>query len=290
MTDRFDATARPPRQFIPVGVAEWRRAWNKRLRPYLIGEEARGLYREIVEREDTQRFGDLALIGIGYVSGANDFFHLRPSQALRWEIPERFLHPSVRNGRVLPSSTLTTAIVERWKHNDDAVLLLHLPKTENLPRSVGRYLETEEGRAAREAYKCRVREPWYSVPDVQVPDFFLSYMSGLEPSLVRNDARCTCTNSVHGVRLKPGTTARALSVWGSEFVQLSCELQGHPLGGRHAEALSRAKQLRLHFQGAQFSTNKCFSDQRGDRRHAHVETLCLRSLTTPVNGLIKRPP
>ena len=29
-----------------------------------------------------------------------------------------------------------------------------------------------------------------------------------------------------------GATARQhLAVWGSEFVQLSCELEGHPLGG-----------------------------------------------------------
>ena len=65
-----------------------------------------------------------------------------------------------------------------------------------------RALDTDAARVARTAYKCRVRDPWYSVPDVQVPDFFLSYMSGLKPNLVRNDAHCTCTNSVHSVRLK----------------------------------------------------------------------------------------
>jgi adenine-specific DNA-methyltransferase len=40
------------------------------------------------------------------------------------------------------------------------------------------------------------------VPDVQVPDFFSTYMSGVTPSLVRNAAGCTCSNSVHSVRLK----------------------------------------------------------------------------------------
>jgi hypothetical protein len=123
-------------------------------------------------------------------------------------------------------------VVARWKRNDEPILLLKLPKVHDLPRSVSRYLDTEQGRAARRAYKCRVRDPWYSVPDVQVPDFFLSYMSGLEPSLVRNDAGCTCTNSVHSVRMKvPAANKRYLDCWGSDFVQLSCELEGHPLGG-----------------------------------------------------------
>ncbi len=230
--DRFAPSMRPPRAFAAISVKEWRDTWNRRLRPFLIDDEARSTYREIADASGSRRFGELAAIGIGYVSGANDFFHLRRSEAARWDIPKTLLHASVRNGRALPASRLTASLVERWLRNDDPVLLLRLSKTGELPRGVKRYLDSDAGHAAREAYKCRVREPWYSVPDVQVPDYFLSYMSGLEPSLIRNDAGCTCTNSVHGVRMKSGiSAAQYLSTWGSTFVQLSCEIEGHPLGG-----------------------------------------------------------
>jgi hypothetical protein len=228
----FAPSARPPRHFLRVDVAEWRATWNRRLRPFLMHPDARDLYREIAGRRDTRRFGELASVGIGYVSGANDFFHLRPSQAQRFNIPTQFLLASVRNGRALQSSRLTKAMVERWKCDDDPVLLLRISKTAELPRAVRCYLGTDAARVARTAYKCRVRDPWYSVPDVQVPDFFLTYMSGLQPGLVRNDARCTCTNSVHAVRIRNEATARKLHAsWGSAFVQLSCEIEGHPLGG-----------------------------------------------------------
>lgn len=230
--DRFTPAPRPPRMFQSIGVRAWRDTWNRRLRPFLIPEAGRAQYQAIAGHPDARRFGDLAAIGIGYVSGANGFFHLRPSEAAQWDIPGAVLHPSVRNGRALPPARLTAGVIERWRRDDEPVLLLRLSKTESLPRGVRLYLETDAARLAREAYKCRVREPWYAVPDVQVPDFFLSYMSGLEPSLVRNDAGATCTNSVHSVRLKRGITARPwLSAWGSPFVQLSCELEGHPLGG-----------------------------------------------------------
>ena len=112
------------------------------------------------------------------------------------------------------------------------MLLLSLPGAplSALPEPVRRYLGTEEARRAREAYKCRARDPWYSVPDVQVPDFFLSYMSGAGPSLVRNEAGCTCTNSVHAVRLRPmvrpGLAPDLLELWNSPLVRLSCELEG----------------------------------------------------------------
>jgi adenine-specific DNA-methyltransferase len=227
----FRRMTAPPRSFIRVPMTDWR-GWGRRLRPYLMPGEARDLYRGVVADERSQRFGELAKIGIGYVSGANDFFHLRPSDAHRLRIPPSLLHPTVRNGRALPKRRLTTSMVGTWHENDEQVLLLRMPKVGRVPASVSRYLDSEAGVIAREAYKCRVRDPWYSVPDVQIPDFFLSYMSGLEANLVRNEAGCTCTNSVHSVRLHEGINAsNLLDTWESPFVKLSTELEGHPLGG-----------------------------------------------------------
>ena len=126
--DRFKPSRRPPQNFTLVSIRDWREKWSRRLRPYLISEEARSSYQEIASRPDTKRLGDLATVNIGYVSGANDFFHLRPSEAERWEMPEQFLHPTVRNGRALKSARLTRATVERWKRNDEPILLLRLPR------------------------------------------------------------------------------------------------------------------------------------------------------------------
>jgi adenine-specific DNA-methyltransferase len=202
------------------------------LRPFLLEAEAREIYREVVSHGETRRFGDLANIGIGYVSGANDFFHFRPSQARLLEIPSKLLYPTVRNGRALPARRLTASTVARWRRDDEQMMLLRIPKQSSIPSQVVRYLDSDAGHVARTAYKCRVRDPWYSVPDVQVPDFFLSYMSGLDASLVRNDAACTCTNSVHSVRLRQGVDVTELmQMWESTFTRLSCEIEGHPLGG-----------------------------------------------------------
>jgi len=229
---KFRRMTEPPSSFARIPVEDWRSTWRRRLRPFLLAAEARGLYREILQYPGTRRLGDIASVGIGYVSGANDFFHLRPSEARRLDIPTRLLHPSVRKGSALPSKRLTASTVRRWRRDDEQVLLLKIgKKAKRLPAAVRRYLDSKAGQEARQAYKCRVRDPWYSVPDVQVPDFFLSYMSGLEPSLVRNDAGCTCTNSVHSVRLRPGVDTSTIHAWDSAFSRLSCELEGHPLGG-----------------------------------------------------------
>ncbi|MGV6876533.1 SAM-dependent DNA methyltransferase [Pseudochelatococcus sp. B33] len=230
--ETFEPDKQPPKPTCHIDIQEWRTVWLRRLRPYLLPKEIREIYAAVACDPESKRLGDMANVGIGYVSGDNDFFHLRPSEARRLKIPVRFLHPSLRNGRVMPSRQITKATVEAWTKSDDKVLLLRLTRDQELPASVRRYLESSAGHEARLGYKCRNRAPWYAVPDVQVPDFVLSYMSGRSANLVRNLAGVTCTNSVHAVRIRDKALAKKLLPhWSTPFVRLSCELEGHALGG-----------------------------------------------------------
>jgi hypothetical protein len=230
-TERFSATSSPPAAEEVISLAEWER-WNFRMRPLLLRNNVRKLYQRIRDSGKAIPLGKIARVGIGYVTGANDFFHLRPSQAKLHGIPGRFLMPTVRNGRCLAGKGLRSSKVEVWLQQDQPVLLLRLPKNEALEPNVQNYLDSEAGLEARNAFKCRNRRPWYVVPDVRVPDAFLSYMSGVGPQLVANHAGCVCTNSVHAVHLKDTWQLSKLeTMWDHALVRLSCEVEGHPLGG-----------------------------------------------------------
>ena len=230
--DRFAWSTRPPRATERVPIDVWRTTWNRRLRPLVLPRRARELYQVAADHAGSRRFNAFASVGIGYVSGDNGFFHLRPSEAERWKIPARFLHPSVRNSRALPAHHITAKTVQTWRSADEPALLLRLKRGQPVPADVRRYLESDAGHVAREAYKCRNREPWYAIPDVQVPDFVMTYMSGRAVSLVRNDAGVTCTNAVHSVRIRDAElAAKLLPTWSTPLTQLSCEIEGHALGG-----------------------------------------------------------
>ena len=205
-------------------------AW--RIRPFLLPRKVRQLYETLKFDECVHQLGDLADVGIGYVSGANQFFHLRPSRATELGIPSRFLRPTVRSNRDLNTDDVNAGVVRRWLAADRAALLLNLPANAQLPSAVGRYLDTAAARAAKLGYKCRGRNPWYAVPDVRTPDAFLSIMADQGPRLVGNSAKCTCTNSIHAVKLKNGVPlGRLLKAWHSPLTQLSSEVEGHHLGG-----------------------------------------------------------
>jgi len=229
--EQFAALDEPPPGPRRVSLASWRAA-GARLRKFLLPEGALALYDELARLPSVRRFSQVGRAGIGYVTGANDFFHVRPSEAQFWRLPQEVLRVSVRKAEQLPENCVDGAAVRGWLANDEPVLLLNLAGVDPLPRTVQEYLDSDGGHRARQTYKCRSRRPWYVVPDVKTPDAFLSYMSGLSPTLVSNPARCACTNSLHAVQLSPGSNVEHLQrAWRTPLCQLSCELEGHPLGG-----------------------------------------------------------
>jgi SAM-dependent methyltransferase len=230
--DRFEASSDPPRPLHRVSLEAWERS-RGRLRRWLLPEEVLTLYETLEESDQTYRLGSIADVGIGYVTGANDFFHLRPSVTRALGVPPELLKVTVRKGELLPpASNLTRQHVRNWLENDEPVLLLHLEGKKSLPKSVRNYLTSPAGRVAQQAYKCRIRDPWYVVPNVTVPDAFLTSMSGESAQLVRNGTSCVATNSVHVVSLRNKRSFLSMQqAWGKTLTRLSCELEGHPLGG-----------------------------------------------------------
>lgn len=222
----------PPAVDVKIPLMEWRTRWNQRLRPFLFSTGLREFYAAVAQSPNSRRLEDIATVGIGYISGANDFFHLRPSEATRLNIPPEFLQPTLRNGRMLPQGPLDQNALAQLIADDAPLYLLRLPKSGPLPPPVLRYLGSDAGQVARKAYKCRSRSTWYSVPQVGIPDFFLSYMSGKAARLVQNDVGASCTNSLLTVSTRSSADRNLLADYAqSAFFQISCELEGHPLGG-----------------------------------------------------------
>ena len=217
--------------FEPVSSAELDR-WGFRLRAFLVPSPIRSAYQDLAVGSTACRLGSVARIGIGYVTGANDFFHVRPSVARELGIPGEVLRVSVRSNRDLTVDDVNEDVVRSWIAEDRPVLLLDLAGVAAVPRSVKGYLESSAGRKAHGTYKCRNREPWFAVPDVRTPHAFLTIMSGRGPALVGNSAGVTCTNSIHAVEFLNGADPMGyVRSWRNELTTLSCELEGHALGG-----------------------------------------------------------
>ena len=221
-----------PRQVRPTFKLEMPSSVPEELRftQFFLPERIRRFYQELKQREDVTRLGEIADVGIGYVTGANDFFHLSDEVVSRWEIPSRFLRRTIRNARGFRGLRIT---VDDWRTSDGAYLL-HLDSQDELPCGVRAYLAEGERRGVQHAYKCRTRKSWFQVPHVYEPDAVLTYMSGTTARLVANAAGAVAPNTLHVVRLleRAGTTGVSLaSLWTNALTRLSVEIEGHSLGG-----------------------------------------------------------
>lgn len=207
---------------------------RERLVNYLLPRKTRELYKELKASEKTASLGQLADVGIGYVTGANEFFHISPREALDWAIPDEYLTRAVRRGRSLTGVRFTD---QDWSDGLSAGETGYLLRIENgapLPSSVQKYIAFGEKKGYSDTYKCRTRSPWYSVPHVHEADAFLTYMSGHSPQFVVNDAGAVAPNSLHIVRVRPDAAIDGevlAGLWVNSLTSLSAEIEGHSLGG-----------------------------------------------------------
>lgn len=178
------------------------------------------------------RLSAIARAGIGYVSGANDFFILSRTLADEHAIPLRGLQPTLSAARHCAGTVINPTDFSRLVDKDERVLLLRVGR--NPGAAVQKYLQSGEQAGIPNRFKCRVRNPWFEVPGVIVPDAFLTYMSDEGPRLALNSAGASCSNTLHGVRFHalPRHLHRVFA-WSfySSITQLSAELVGRSYGG-----------------------------------------------------------
>ncbi|HEY2838120.1 MAG TPA: N-6 DNA methylase [Pirellulales bacterium] len=233
LPDLFDDSQRSRSRFTEVD-AESLAGGGSRFLEYLMPPRAKRLYNELKASSSTDRLGDLAELGIGYVTGANQFFHLSPDDARMRRIPLEFLKLSVRRGRAFSGLVFTKADWQTAADQNEASFLLHIARGSSLPVEVKKYIAWGDAQGISAAYKCRKRSPWFCVPHVHKADAFVSYMSGASPRLVVNKAAAFSSNSLHVLRVRPlsrKTPEMLAALWMTSLSRLSAEIEGHPLGG-----------------------------------------------------------
>jgi len=138
---------------------------------------------------------------LGAVTGNNAYFALRPSMVSDLGLPEsELLRLSPPGSRHLRGLAFT---LDSWRalRDADERTWLWRPSSVELSDASNAYRVAGEERLVHEAYKCRVRTPWWRVPTVPPADLLLTCMNADTPRLTTNRAGAFHLNSVHGVYL-----------------------------------------------------------------------------------------
>lgn len=146
-----------------------------------------------------ESWGDTTL---GMVTGNNKYFALSPARVTDLGLePTDVLRLCPPGSRHLRGLAFGTAALNELGRNGSATWLFR-PPGEPSPAAWA-YIAAGEAAGVHTAYKCRVRKPWWRVPNLAPADLLLTYMNADTPRLSTNTAKAAHLNSVHGVYLDP---------------------------------------------------------------------------------------
>lgn len=206
---------------------------NVKLHHAWLESEAAEMLSWLRSSRSVSRLGHHARVMIGYVTGANDYFHLDPEQALELGLGASQLRRAVFRSRALEGTAFTDTDWLRATESGDAGLLFS-PSDESDP-AVSAYLRSGLASGVDARAKARHRTPWYRVTRTAPPDLLLTAMVGVAPRLSVNDAQVAVCNTLHGVWRRSGSGAAAATTLAaaalSSLTELSAEMEGHALGG-----------------------------------------------------------
>lgn len=92
-----------------------------------------------------------------------------------------------------------------WKKNVDqgkAAYLIDFPDVpiEKYSQGQKKYIELGEKNGDNTGYKCKIREKWYRIPSVWVPDAFFLRRNNLYPKFVLNCCNAVSTDTMHRIK------------------------------------------------------------------------------------------
>ena len=147
---------------------------------------------------DLHRWGETTL---GMVTGNNRYFALSPARVAELGLPRKDLvRLSPPGSAHLRGLELSRSAMTRLGREGKSTWLFRPSQTPS--PAAERYIQAGHVAGVDNAYKCRIRRPWYRVPLLPVADLLLTCMNADTPRLTTNSAGAHHLNSVHGVYLR----------------------------------------------------------------------------------------
>ncbi len=155
---------------------------------------------ELIALDDVVTMGDVAVIRIGLVTGANEFFIRSRADLQRMGIPSRAVVPVVARTRWLAGLSFGSGDHRGLTSLGRRSLLIR-PSDGLLDNSsVRRWIAEGEQAGINARQKCRQRDPWFRLSLGVSPDAFATCSRMGSPLLVLNKAGFQCSNALHAVR------------------------------------------------------------------------------------------
>ena len=220
----------PSRLFNDTGRINGKTVEGKWTRALLTSAE-RSLLDSLAEHSHVRTFASIAKVDVGIVTGANKFFLVRDSTIERFGL-RRFAHPMFGRSEHCPGVIYDERQHERNARSGNPTNFVWITEPKSgLPKKVLEYIEAGEQEKLHTRYKCRVREPWYTVPSVYATDVSMLKRSNDTPRLILNRLSAYTTDTAYRIKTDETSPEKLVYSFLNSLTALSAELEGRHYGG-----------------------------------------------------------
>ncbi|KAF0108695.1 MAG: putative modification methylase [Anaerolineaceae bacterium] len=177
-------------------------------------------------------FDAVADVAVGIVTGANNFF-LVPDSIVKQYSLKKWAHPMFGRSGHVPGVVFDDNAITRNKELGVPTNFLWFSAEEpsSLPDDVKTYIGLGEKEGLHKRYKCRIREPWFSVPSVYATSIGMPKRSHNFPRLIFNKAQAYTTDTTYRVRYKKFDEPTLVYSFVNSLTALTAEVEGRHYGG-----------------------------------------------------------
>lgn len=209
--------------------------WTK----YFTTDKENELVSEIRNNDLFHKLSDCALINVGITTGNNKYFSVDKNTVEKYEL-ESVVRPLIGRSSHANSIFFTQ---NDWMENVNsgkAAYLIDFPETpyDEYPDRHKEYIELGEEKEENKGYKCSIRDRWYRIPSIWVPDAFFLRRNNLYPKFVLNRCEAVSTDTMHRIKFNDGVSAEKIMLSYYNSISFAfTELCGRSYGGGVLEIL-----------------------------------------------------
>ncbi len=235
------------------GDVEWKHTVSASLDSWqrcLLTADEVSAFKEACRLQGMHRLGDVARIEVSIVTGANPFFTVDDQTLAEFGL-EPWARPLLARTADAPGIIFRRRDHTQARKRGSRVWLLDFSADRPEPNGRGRvreYLAIGEDQGLHERYKCRIRSPWYRVPQIKSGRLMMTKRAHRYHRLLLNHAGVFTTDTVYRGEMLGLFSPREqdlVSGFQNTLTLLSSEIEGRTYGGGVLE-LVPSEIARLH--------------------------------------------
>lgn len=187
------------------------------------------------------KFSDYGLINVGITTGNNNYFSITEDVCEKYGL-ENVTLPLIGRSSHAHGIFFTNADWEKNKESGKSARLINFPNIpiEDYPDRHKAYIAFGETTGENKGYKCSIRDRWYIVPSVWIPDAFFLRRNNLYPKFVLNRCNAVSTDTMHRMKFNPDVKPEnVLLAYYNSISFAFTEICGRSYGGGVLEILPR---------------------------------------------------